>query len=187
MKASVEQVRAAVAGLGAALLVTGVVLPPIHVNGEYSMLWAIISSTASLPAVAMYTVIIAILYVTGHYKSETTRDLMVSIVVAGLVGGILKGLVGRERPPGYSGNVVARLVSVDVFSFPSGHAIAMGVFLYYSIGGSLFPLALAWSVLVSLSRLLLGAHYVGDILAGLGLGLVISYLVEVFLGRWKHS
>ncbi|MCE4624589.1 MAG: phosphatase PAP2 family protein [Desulfurococcales archaeon] len=187
MKAPVERARAAAAGLGVALIVVGVVLPPIHVNRGYSTLWAIISSTASLPAVAIYTAIMAVLYVTGRCRSETLRNLTVSIVLAGLVGGILKGLVGRERPPGYSGNVVAKLVTIDVFSFPSGHAIAVGVFLYYSIGGSLFPLALVWSALVSLSRLLLGAHYVGDVLAGLGIGLVTSYLVEVFFGRWRHS
>jgi undecaprenyl-diphosphatase len=69
-------------------------------------------------------------------------------------------------------------------SFPSDHAsaafaIAFAVFLFDRVVGSLF---LAVAVLIGLGRVLTGAHYPGDVLAGGAVGLLAA-LVVVYLGR----
>jgi undecaprenyl-diphosphatase len=69
-------------------------------------------------------------------------------------------------------------------SFPSDHAsaafaIAFAVFLFDRVVGTFF---LAVAVLIGLSRVLIGAHYPGDVLAGGAVGLLAA-LVVVYLGR----
>jgi len=69
-------------------------------------------------------------------------------------------------------------------SFPSDHAsaafaIAFAVFLFDRVVGTVF---LAVAVLIGLGRVLTGAHYPGDVLAGGAVGLLAALLV-VYLGR----
>jgi len=65
---------------------------------------------------------------------------------------------------------------LDAFSFPSGHTLHAAAFSIIAI--SYYP-ALAWllipfSVLVALSRVVLGLHYPSDVLAGAALGAIIA-------------
>ncbi|MDQ2969335.1 MAG: phosphatase PAP2 family protein [Actinomycetota bacterium] len=69
-------------------------------------------------------------------------------------------------------------------SFPSDHAsaafaIAFAVFLFDRVLGAFF---LAVAVLIGLARVLTGAHYPGDVLAGAAVGLLAA-LVVAYLGR----
>lgn len=85
----------------------------------------------------------------------------------------------------------------DVFSFPSGHASRAIFVAYFFI--RLWPVhfifhlpLISWALGVSISRLLLNRHYIGDILAGclLGVleGLVIELLwVEDSTARWLFN
>ena len=68
--------------------------------------------------------------------------------------------------------------SVDP-SFPSDHAsaafaIAFAVLLFDAAAGALFALAAA---LIAIGRVVIGAHYPGDVLAGLVVGLASAVLV----------
>jgi undecaprenyl-diphosphatase len=69
-------------------------------------------------------------------------------------------------------------------SFPSDHSsaafgIAFAVLLFDGLAGALF---LALAVLIAVGRVVIGAHYPGDVLAGLGVGLA-SALFVVFVAR----
>ena len=75
--------------------------------------------------------------------------------------------------------VSARVREPDRFSFPSGHAAAaMSVALGYGVA---FPALavplLVLALLVGFSRVRLGAHFPGDVLAGQGLALGAGALV----------
>lgn len=94
---------------------------------------------------------------------------------------VLKYAVRRRRPPGEWGAMYRR---TDPYSFPSGHA-ARTVALSLIVAASGHPLAglllLAWSAAVGLARIVLGVHYVFDVVAGWLLGLAIGAAV----GLWK--
>lgn len=94
-----------------------------------------------------------------------------AMVASELCIGPVKALYGRARPPG-------SLVAVSGTSFPSGHAIA-GSVTAVAIVIVLVPpgrravwgaVAVAFSVLMGLSRAYLAAHWLSDAAAGVLLG-----------------
>jgi len=129
--------------------------------------------------------VLALLY--WLYERENTMALA-SYLVAGIgITLILKSGLAMPRPP-EDVWLVAR--EYDPYGFPSGHAFN-AVVLY---GGLLYvhdklrqPLWLAAGVLlilgVSLSRVVLGYHYFGDILAGILLGVIFLIAIDRLTGR----
>jgi undecaprenyl-diphosphatase len=90
----------------------------------------------------------------------------------------LKKAFRRKRPFVALPEAVKWIVPPDEFSFPSGHTA--GAFLMASLLSIVFP---GWGVgfflfaaMVGYSRVALGVHYPGDVLAGSLLGLGCSYL-----------
>jgi len=86
---------------------------------------------------------------------------------------ILKNSIRRNRPCDVIAGFEAFLVPSDKFSFPSGHTAA--AFVMASLTHYYYPeyglLAYICAILIGMSRVLLGVHYPGDILAGMILGL----------------
>ncbi|MEZ5400324.1 MAG: phosphatase PAP2 family protein [Bryobacteraceae bacterium] len=89
----------------------------------------------------------------------------------------LKRLTGRKRPCAIEPHCWATLLPPDRFSFPSGHtitafAVIVPVSLYYpDLFWGLFFVALS----VAVSRVLLGMHFLSDVLAGAVLGAGLGY------------
>ena len=96
--------------------------------------------------------------------------LFLSIAVSGLATDLLKVVFGRARPKLFFANETFGFDwwggKADFWSFPSGHtttAVAIGAALY-CLWPRFLPLYVAFAVLVSLSRLAIGAHYVSDVI-----------------------
>ncbi|MEV0902787.1 phosphatase PAP2 family protein [Actinoplanes sp. NPDC049802] len=107
----------------------------------------------------------------------------VTMVAGGLLGGLLKLLINRDRPELLE--PVARAVG---YAFPSGHALnaALGIAVFVV----LFPhLRLLWvaAVLIPLgtaaSRVVLGVHWTSDVVAGLLLGAVVPAITLLVFRR----
>ncbi len=87
-----------------------------------------------------------------------------------VVSTVLKAFFRRPRPEGEQGLFY---LNIDQHSFPSGHAVRIGGLLVVLSG--LLPLwgaagLIVWGLLVCLSRVALGLHYAGDVVAGLLIG-----------------
>jgi len=106
------------------------------------------------------------------------RVVLSLIVTAVLVGSVFKPSIDRDRPmpTGACEQVVAVGNSP---SFPSGHAAgaAAGAYSLSRIWRARAPLVWSLAVLVSVSRVYLGAHYPLDILVGLLVGLACGCFV----------
>jgi undecaprenyl-diphosphatase len=100
-----------------------------------------------------------------------------SVVSAALVVYVVKVIVGRARPA---------LWDTEWYwgsSFPSGHTLVMAAFATSTalVAGRLWPavrvpvllLALAWTLLVGLSRLVLGVHWPTDVVVAACLGMAM--------------
>ena len=97
---------------------------------------------------------------------------------------ILKRLIDRERPCATQTHCWASLLPPDRFSFPSGHtitafAITFSLGLYYPtlLAGLIFC-----ALSVAASRVILGLHYLSDVLIGIVIGITIGIGVFVWLG-----
>ena len=95
-----------------------------------------------------------------------------AVVLSEVLIGSLKGIYDRARPPG-------SLVATSGASFPSGHAIAASVTAVAAVIALVPPgrrralwgaAAVAFSIVMGLSRAYLGAHWLSDATAGILLG-----------------
>lgn len=100
-----------------------------------------------------------------------------------LVVQVLKRLVARPRPCDALGQPLALVPLPDPFSFPSGHAAASAaVAATLSLAfPALAPAILVLAGLVAASRVTLRVHHVGDVLAGVALGLGGAALAATLL------
>src|SRR6202034_1132301 len=107
-----------------------------------------------------------------------------AIVLSESLIGPLKGIYDRARPPG-------SLVATTNASFPSGHAIAASVTVVAAVI-ALVPAgrrrtwwgaaAVAFSIMMGLSRAYLGAHWLSDATAGILLGTSCALLTALVAG-----
>jgi membrane-associated phospholipid phosphatase len=107
-----------------------------------------------------------------------------AVVVSEVLIGSLKGIYDRARPPG-------SLVATSGASFPSGHAVAASVTVVAAVI-ALVPAgrrralwgaaAVAFSILMGLSRAYLGAHWLSDATAGILLGTSCALLAALIAG-----
>ena len=89
----------------------------------------------------------------------------------------MKRLVCRARPKDIEPHCWAHMVTRDRFSFPSGHsttafAVAMSLGSFYP---EIMPLLLILAANVAVSRVVVGMHYLSDVLAGSAMGAVLGY------------
>lgn len=106
--------------------------------------------------------------------------------LAGVAGTLLykwlKGKTSRPRPYEVHQDIWLAGTPMDRFSFPSGHTLHAVAFC--SVALFYFP-ALAWllvpfTIMVAMSRVILGLHYPSDVLAGALIGGGIAALSLMF-------
>ena len=110
----------------------------------------------------------------GEVPGVASATLSAAIGVALFL--ILKKRIGRRRPCALEPHCWSTLLPPDQFSFPSGHtitafAVSVSLIAFYPglAAGLLFC---AGSI--GLSRILLGMHFLTDVLAGAALGIMVA-------------
>ena len=101
--------------------------------------------------------------------------LFLGIIITAFSVFIIKFTVKRPRPEGEWGQMYR---SSDPHAFPSGHAARAAMLtLIAFLSGTwwLGLILLIWAVLVDLSRISLGVHYISDILGGTLIGIVMGF------------
>ncbi|MCU1635715.1 MAG: hypothetical protein JWQ68_954 [Cryobacterium sp.] len=111
--------------------------------------------------------LVAVAVLLARRRVAPALYLIVATVISGVVVGVLKNIVARDRP-------TDGLVAVGFGSFPSGHAanaavltVALALLLRR---GWVWWSALALTVLMMLSRTYLGVHWLTDTIGGALLG-----------------
>jgi len=108
-------------------------------------------------------------------KEKKSLATMTVILLASVISGILKFVIARPRPEG-----LIVLEENNSFSFPSGHSTIIAS-IYAFAEKKIKPLEkqiiLFSVIIVAISRLYLGVHYLSDVIAGLILGYIIGKLI----------
>ena len=111
--------------------------------------------------------------------------LLITFTVASIINHFLKAIIGRIRPFDAYTDII-NYGNEDGYSMPSGHSLCAGIyatFLVYTlfkynkntwtrILGTLAYGSLTF--LIVFSRMVLGVHYISDIIAGLSLGIIFA-------------
>lgn len=99
----------------------------------------------------------------------------------------LKIRLVRERPFIRSKDILRGCAPLDRYSFPSGHTMHAVCFttIVLSTFPELWPVLLPFTLLVGISRLVLGLHYPSDVLCGALIGAAMgsfgNYITQVHL------
>lgn len=105
-------------------------------------------------------------------------SMSIGIVATAIVVLLIKFTVRRQRPEGDWGGIYR---STDPHSFPSGHAarvMMLAVLAFASAPPELGVLVLIWAFLVASARVMMGVHYLSDVLAGMLLGALMGVLIH---------
>ena len=168
--------------------------PDVSVNILFSNLvnvtqWLV--PTANFTSAALGPTVLAVIAVgLSVYFFIKKRWRHFYIILSSLVGGyflteLLKNIIGSPRP-------ADALVSLSDFSFPSGHATAIAgalILIVYFFAPFIRSKSWRWilvvglfilTLLVGASRLVLGVHWLSDIIAGYSLG--IFWTTAMILG-----
>ena len=177
--------------------------PLTYVGGTLCTLCAIIGKIFSTKMWLIFTTLAVIAFFI--YKGVTNENdfryafikiknsyvfyVFCSVVMAFLTSGILKVLIGRSRPIIYDALNTTIFVPgtfEHVFnSMPSGHTAVS--FAGLVMIGMLFP-RVKWAtwtmaIIIALSRLYVGAHWMGDVIFGAFIGMVCADITKAILKK----
>jgi len=117
-----------------------------------------------------------------HHRFMGVYFIFTTIAFSGLLTLLLKNLFGRVRPNANDGSALWQSFpfegGYDFLSFPSGHAttagaIAMIVALFMP---RLAVLGGVFAIWIAITRLGVGAHYPADVIAGLAVGSIFTWI-----------
>jgi undecaprenyl-diphosphatase len=136
-----------------------------------------ITALGSVTVLTLLTGFCSLLLYAKHARRFAVLLLVTAAGSAGITQ-VLKAFFERSRP-----DLVFRLVSVEGYSYPSGHSVSaaaiyvvLGLILsrFFDLGVHKFAINLFFAglvVAIGLSRIYLGVHFTSDVLAGFLAGL----------------
>ena len=151
--------------------------------------FSVVTLSGSGKFLAPLTAVLASLLLFNRRQREAIL-LTATMASAWVLTYSFKALIDRTRPDLWSA------AWYWGSSFPSGHTLSTAAFataLSLSLARiwprsryAAAPLAVAWVVLVGLSRLVLGVHWPTDVLAAICLGIFIPLAISLILDLYQH-
>uniref|UniRef100_A0A915EGY7 Phosphatidic acid phosphatase type 2/haloperoxidase domain-containing protein n=1 Tax=Ditylenchus dipsaci TaxID=166011 RepID=A0A915EGY7_9BILA len=127
-------------------------------------------------------------YIAFRHKWDFQTQCKMAILGFGIVldlavVGLVKLAVQRSRPPYNRDDQIYEAPVADKFSFPSGHsarAAMLSVLALNLVDGAspyyTYPSAVLFPLVLGSSRIIMGRHYLSDVLAGVLLGIAEGYV-----------
>lgn len=133
-----------------------------------------------------YLLMAALLVYDGAAALEAVAVMILTGIACTLIYKWIKARTTRARPCQRHPGIRLTTLPLDLYSFPSGHTLHAVCFTL--VASAYYPALAPWlapfALLVAASRLILGLHYLSDVLVGalIGgtIGLVGLYLATLF-------
>ncbi|GAA1456738.1 hypothetical protein GCM10009619_07040 [Williamsia maris] len=132
----------------------------------------VITTVGNTLAMTIIAIVAGLLFARAHRRSQAWL-IVIGSATGYLVMVGLKHLFARDRPP-----QADRLVDIDTYAFPSGHAMMSGIVLGLIVVSlwqsapwvrrhrAILWIAPAASLLIGASRVYLGVHWASDVVGG---------------------
>lgn len=164
----------------------------VHNNVIFTNIFKAISFICSPKFMIVLNVLLFIFIIVK--KKYKLFIIVLSSISSVIINNLVKIIVRRERPD------YLRMVMEKSYSFPSGHAMISVLFfgsIIYLVNKynlkykKLITFSLSTFVLlVGISRIYLGVHYLTDVVGGYLLGFIVLFLIIHLFERkkfvWKH-
>jgi len=139
--------------------------------------WWMIGATRAGDGWLWYSLGLLILLFGGSDRFTAVMAAALAALASIAVFQVMKRTTGRRRPCEVEPHCWATLLPPDQFSFPSGHtmtafACATAIaFFYPATAPALFFFAFS----IAISRIVLGMHFLSDVLAGAAVGVLLGW------------
>jgi len=160
-------------------------LVTFKINDIFTGIYKVITFLGSTEFIILLCAFFLVLFIILK-KKNTGLIICGVLIISTLVNNLLKIIIMRERPE------VLAFVTEHSFSFPSGHTMASvsmyGILLYITLKSemkkilkiSLSSILTVLPILVALSRVYLGAHFMSDVV-GAFIVSIILLLIETYI------
>ena len=151
-----------------------------------------LATKLSNPEIMIVIAIISIIICIKFIKNKKlSLGIILNLAGITIINQILKFIFRRERPIGY------RLIEMSGYSFPSGHAMVSlafyGLLIYITkrlvknkyLKILLITLNIAIIILIGVSRIYLGVHYLSDVLTGYSISIIYLLITTKLLNKYK--
>ena len=139
--------------------------------------------------IAASLILILMFYI--RKKKKISILIVINLVFIVLLNQTIKMIIKRERPTGF------RLIEMTGYSFPSGHAMVSmafyGLLIYLCkhlitnkvIRRLLITLNIIIMLLIGISRVYLGVHYLSDVITGYSISIIYLLILAKLLKKYK--
>lgn len=123
-----------------------------------------------------YALMLGIALFGGQYGHKAALHMACVGLLAATLYRVLKRWTRRPRPFRSHAQIVAHIAPLDEFSFPSGHTLHAVSFSLVATAWypQLFPLLLPLTLLIAVSRIVLGLHYPSDVIVAMLIGFALA-------------
>ena len=123
-------------------------------------------------------IILLIVLLSGKKTRNKGVVLLITVITVFIITDYLKGEFHRVRPYEYM-HFIPKIKTSGTSSFPSSHsAVAFAVFGVYYFYNLRYKYVIGViALIIAVSRFYLEVHYLSDVLAGIALGLTVSYIL----------
>lgn len=128
--------------------------------------------------IGWYAIMVIMLAAHGWTELPAVLHMLVVSGLGLMLYAGIKKVTARPRPCDARNHLHVSVAPLDKYSFPSGHtlhAVSFAILMLH-YWPELAALVIPFALLVAVSRLVLGLHYLSDVLAGAAIGATLALL-----------
>lgn len=160
-------------------------------NPTMTTIMKTITKLSDTTYIILIAIILTLLFLFKYKQKSVAKIIPCNLIFITLLNQTLKTIFQRERPFGY------HLIEISGFSFPSGHAMVSmafyGLLIYVmyhliknkTLRNTLIIINILIILLIGISRVYLGVHYISDIIVGYSVSIIYLLLFTKLLRKFK--